>query len=433
MSSSSGAPGIGLSLHGVGKRYRTGQTQGLYRYRTLRDGLADGVRRLYGGKSAPERELWALRHVTFDVHEGETVGVIGHNGAGKSTLFKVLAKITPPTEGRVEVRGRLGSLLEVGTGFHPELSGRENVFLSGAVLGMRRSEVARKLDEIVEFAGVSRFIDTPVKRYSTGMYLRLAFAVAAHLEPEILLVDEVLSVGDAQFQRKCLGKMAEVGSSGRTVLFVSHSMPAVMRLCSRVILLDHGGVVADGRPADVIRTYLESHLGTSAERSWPDPKHGPGDAVARLKAVRVCDDRGNVTEEIDIRRPLTIELDYWGLSPVERGLVPNLQVFNEEGVCLFTSAGFEALDGATSSAGDVLRARCTIPGDFLAEGRFTVTVAVSSVNPLTIHAREADAVAFQVVDRSSGDGVRGEFAQEWPGVVRPRLDWAVESRIEVEC
>jgi lipopolysaccharide transport system ATP-binding protein len=424
---------VALRVEDLGKRYRLGRTVGFYRYRSLREDVASGLRRRLRRERDEHRELWALRHVGFEVHEGETVGVIGHNGAGKSTLFKVLSKITPPTEGRAEVRGRLGSLLEVGTGFHPELTGRENVFLSGAVLGMRRAEIARKLDEIVDFAGVAGALDTPVKRYSSGMYLRLAFAVAAHLEPEILLVDEVLSVGDTHFQRKCLGKMAEVGASGRTVLFVSHSMPAVLRLCPRVVLLDHGRVVADGPASEVVRVYLDSGGGTAAVREWEDPELAPGDEVARLRAVRVRDGTGRVTEEIDICRPMSIEVEYvdLGASP-DQPLTANVHLFNGDGVYLFASADFNAPGWRSRPRRPgVVRSTCTIPGNFLAEGRVFVMAAVSSLNPPTVHAQERDAVAFQVVDRSAGEGVRGEYASDWPGVVRPLLDWTVE-RLEDE-
>ena len=217
------------------------------------------------------RSIWALKDVSFDINRGEVVGIIGRNGAGKSTLLKILSEITEPTEGRVEIHGRVGSLLEVGTGFHPELTGRENVYLNGAILGMKRAEIERKFDEIVAFAEVEKFIDTPVKHYSSGMYLRLAFAVAAHLEPEILIVDEVLAVGDAAFQKKCLGKMAGVAKEGRTVLFVSHNMPAITRLCERAILLDEGRLLQDGVSHQVVKAYLNAGLGTTAMREWPDP------------------------------------------------------------------------------------------------------------------------------------------------------------------
>ena len=423
---------VSLRAEGLGKLYRVGATQGAYRYRLLGEELADRVRR--GGRRGQgegKRTFWALRNVSFEVAEGEVVGIIGRNGAGKSTLLKVLSRITAPTEGHVQIRGRVGSLLEVGTGFHPELTGKENIFLSGAVIGMRRAEIVRKLDQIIEFAGIEKFIDTPIKRYSTGMYLRLAFAVAAHLEADILLVDEVLAVGDADFQKKCLGKMAEIGATGRTVLFVSHSMPSLLRLCPRVILLDRGGVVADGGSAEVIRSYLDSGL-ARAERVWESPAAGPGDDVARLKAVRIRTEAGALTEEVDIRAPVGIEVEYWHLSTDPR-LRPsvNIHLINDDGVTLFVSNDFnnQQWSQAERTPG-VVRATCWIPGNFLAESRIFVTAAVSTYNPTLVHAIQTEAIAFQVVDRSAGDGVRGEYAGEWPGVVRPMLAWTVATEPE---
>jgi lipopolysaccharide transport system ATP-binding protein len=364
--------------------------------------------------------------VSFEVKAGERVGVIGRNGAGKSTLLKLLSRITAPTEGRAEIRGRVGSLLEVGTGFHPELTGRDNIFLSGSILGMRRAEIRTKIDEIVEFAGVGAFLDTPVKRYSSGMYLRLAFAVAAHLEPDVLLVDEVLAVGDAEFQKKCLGRMEEIGRTGRTVLFVSHSMPSILRLCERVILLDRGGVVADGNAQTVLRRYLDSPLGSPAHRTWETPDTAPGDDVVRLKSVRVRNDLGVVTEEIDIRRPTVVEVEYWHLGDQTHRPTVTLHFVNEDGVPLFVTSDFNDrrwLEAARQPG--VVRAACEIPGNFLAEGRVLVTAALTTVSPARMHAVERDAVSFHVVDRSEGDGVRGPYTSEWPGVIRPMLKWNV--------
>ncbi|MHB8185465.1 MAG: ABC transporter ATP-binding protein [Dermatophilaceae bacterium] len=417
-----------LALDGIGKKYRLGtSTSGQFRYKSLRDDLAQVFRRPKI-QSADDRELWALRNVSFAVRPGERVGVIGRNGAGKSTLLKVLSRVTAPTEGRAVIHGRVGSLLEVGTGFHPELSGKDNIALNGAILGMGRREIKAKIDEIVAFAGVERFLSTPVKRYSSGMYLRLAFAVAAHLDPDVLLVDEVLAVGDAEFQKKCLGRMEEIGRTGRTVLFVSHSMPAILRLCDRVILLDQGGVLADGPPHEVVRTYLDSGLGSSVERVWEHPESAPGDDLVRLKAVRVRSD-GVVSEEVDIRKPIEIEVEYWQLRPSD-DLRPsvNLHITNDEGVLLFVTIDFNNREWWASPRSEgVVRAVCRIPGNFLAEGRHLVLVAITTLNPHQVHALEADAVSFQVVDRSTGDGVRGEYANEWPGVVRPMLDWEISN------
>jgi lipopolysaccharide transport system ATP-binding protein len=418
--------GRALIVDGLGKRYQLGATTGARSsYGSLREDLAGAFRR--DRQPVERRHVWALRNVSFEVSPGERVGVIGRNGAGKSTLLKLLSRITSPTEGRAEISGRVGSLLEVGTGFHPELTGRDNISLAGAILGMRRREIESKLDDIVEFAGVAQFLDTPVKRYSSGMYLRLAFAVAAHLEPEILLVDEVLAVGDADFQKKCLGRMEQIGESGRTVLFVSHSMPSVLRLCDRVILFDQGGVLADGQPRDVIRRYLDSGLGSSAEREWASPDVAPGDDVCRLKAIRVIQ-AGKVDEEIAIEQEMHIEVEYWHVS-TDPALFPsvNLHLSNEDGVILFVTNDFNNRSWArTIREPGVVTVRCHIPGNFLAEGRVFVLAAISTYNPTVVHALENDAVSFQVVDRSTGDGVRGVYASEWPGVVRPMLEWAAE-------
>ena len=426
------APGesgqLAVRAEDLGKLYRVGATQGAYRYRLLTEELSQRFRRREQGTAREqERTFWALRHVNFEIAHGEVVGIIGRNGAGKSTLLKVLSRITTPTEGHIQVRGRVGSLLEVGTGFHPELTGRENIFLSGAVIGMRHAEIVRQLDQIVDFSGVEKFIDTPIKRYSTGMYLRLAFAVAAHLQADVLLVDEVLAVGDADFQKKCLGKMAEIGSAGRTVIFVSHNMPTLLRLCRRVILLDRGGVVADGNSQELVRSYLDSGLASSAERSWDRPADAPGDGAVRLKAVKVLNESGAVMEEVDIREPVGIEVEYWHLGTDER-LRPsvNVHLINEDGVSLFVSNDFNNRRWAEEPRRcGAVRATCWIPGNFLAEGRMFVTAAVSSYNPTVLHAAEHDAVSFQVVDRSTGDGVRGPYAGDWPGVVRPMLAWTV--------
>ncbi len=282
---------VAIKVEGLGKRYALGAEAP---YATLRESLGNLVRMR---PRAPKPTMWAVQDVNFAVKQGETVGIIGRNGAGKSTLLKMLSRITTPTAGRIEVTGRLASLLEVGTGFHPELTGRENVFLNGGILGMTRREIRARFDEIVAFAEVEQFIDTAVKHYSSGMYLRLAFSVAAHLEPEILVVDEVLAVGDASFQRKCLAKMEDVGHLGRTVLFVSHSMSAIARLCSRTVLLDHGRVSSDGPTHAVISQYLRGGYGTTAHRGW-SAADAPGDDTVRLRAVRVRTGQGVTTDTI---------------------------------------------------------------------------------------------------------------------------------------
>jgi lipopolysaccharide transport system ATP-binding protein len=308
-----------ISVDGVSKRYRLGLGK-LRGYRTLREtvteGLAASWRRLGRRRPAGENkgaaeqsdEMWALRDVSFDIRPGEVLGVIGRNGAGKSTLLKVLSRITSPTTGQVDLRGRVGSLLEVGTGFHPELTGRENVYLNGSILGMSRREVARKFDDIVEFAEVERFLDTPVKRYSSGMYTRLAFAVASHLEPEILIVDEVLAVGDAAFQKKCLGKMGQVSRRGRTVLFVSHNMTAVKSLCTRALLMDAGHVLLDGGVDDVVNRYLEAGSEVPRTGRIPDntPRYSDVPNEARFRSVRLTDRSGNEVSQLYFGQPFRV-------------------------------------------------------------------------------------------------------------------------------
>ena len=420
-----------IEVEGLGKRYRI--RGGGPAYDTLRDALTRLAKAPFRRTGAPDpapTTFWALRDVTLDVQPGETVGLIGRNGAGKSTLLRILSRVTEPTEGRALVRGTTGALLEVGTGFHPELTGRDNVFLNGAILGMRRAEVARHFDEIVAFAELEAFIDMPAKHYSSGMYTRLAFAVAAYLDTRILFVDEVLAVGDAGFQKRCLAKMEEAGSAGRTVVFVSHDMAAITRLCRRAVLLDQGKVVADGPAAEIVHRYLHGGaMHGAAVREWPYPALGPGDDVARLRAVRVLDEEGRPAPEVDIRRPVRIEVDVWNLRPELRPSA-NLFLFNAEGTVLFVTNDFgtpEWRQGDRSRG--LVRSTCNIPGNFLAEGLVTVQAAVSSYERVTVHAIERDAVAFTVVDRSEGDGVRGPFAGNWPGAVRPLLRWELRDDI----
>jgi lipopolysaccharide transport system ATP-binding protein len=414
-----------LRVDSLSKCYRIGTPTG--RYRTLREALVSATlapwRLLRGGNAAAER-LWALKDVSFEVKPGEVVGVIGRNGAGKSTLLKILGRITEPTHGRVEIRGRVGSLLEVGTGFHPELTGRENVYLNGAILGMTRREVVRRFDEIVAFSGVERFLDTPVKRYSSGMRMRLAFAVAAHFNPEVLLVDEVLAVGDAAFQRRCVKKMEDVGRQGSTVLFVSHNMNAVTRLCPRAILLGDSRVQEDGPAADIVNHYLRTGVGVAAERVWTEAATAPGDAVVRLRAVRVRSE-GTVRAAVDIRRPVHVQMEYDVLEG-GRVLVPALHFVNEEGLFAFIVNDLDPeWRGKPRPVGRYVSRAC-LPGNLLAEGVLVVSAAICAHEPYQVHVHEREAVAFQVVDSLDGDSARGDYAGPMPGVVRPLVPWLTE-------
>ncbi|MGE5691680.1 MAG: polysaccharide ABC transporter ATP-binding protein [Pseudomonadota bacterium] len=413
-----------ITADGLSKRYQIGELQ--RGYGTLRDSIANAVRNV--GHHRRHEEIWALKDVSFEVAEGEVVGVIGRNGAGKSTLLKVLTRITAPTTGRAEIRGRVGSLLEVGTGFHPELTGRENVYLNGAVLGMRRREIERKFDDIVEFSGIAQFLDTPVKRYSSGMYVRLAFSVAAHLEPEILLVDEVLAVGDAEFQRRCLGRMEDLGQSGRTVIFVSHNMQTIAQLCDRAILMERGSAVLDGPSADVVAQYLQSVHGSGSSRFWPELESAPGDDVVKLRSVRVVDEAGETVGAVDVRHPVGIEIGFTVLRPGVP-VLPKLKVRDRNGDVAFNAMDVDPRWDDAPVPGDYL-ATAWIPGNLLNEGLISVDAGVVSLHAPKLHPRAGcnDAVAFHVQDPGEGDSARGHFTGQWKGVVRPLLEWTVEER-----
>jgi lipopolysaccharide transport system ATP-binding protein len=369
--------------------------------------------------------IWALRDVSFEVKQGEVLGIIGRNGAGKSTLLKILCRITDPTTGCAEIRGRISSLLEVGTGFHQELTGRENVYLNGTILGMTKNEVNRKFEEIVDFSGIEKFIDTPVKRYSSGMKVRLAFAVAAHLEPEILIIDEVLAVGDADFQKKCLNKMEDVGQQGRTVLFVSHNMQAVTRLCSRTILLDEGKVTENGPAFQIVSAYLTSDLGTTAAREWSDPGKAPAGNVAMLRAVRVKTEDDKISDTFDIRRPIKVEMEYDVLKSGSV-LLPHFSFLNERGECAFVSVDQDPAWRRRSRPIGHYVSEAWIPGNLLSEGLMFISCHCLTLSPETVQFSERKAVAFNVTESLDGDSARGDYAKKISGVVRPLLKWSTQ-------
>lgn len=413
----------------LGKQYQLGQDR---KYKALRDTLTDALyaparalRRLWQRPRAegnrPET-FWALRDVGFDVRPGEVVGIIGRNGAGKSTLLKLLSRITEPTTGAIDLYGRVGSLLEVGTGFHPELTGRENVYLNGGILGMKRTEIQRKFDDIVAFAEVEKFLDTPVKHYSSGMYVRLAFAVAAHLEPEILIVDEVLAVGDASFQRKCLNKMQDVSGHGRTVLFVSHNMPAVVRLCSRGLLLEAGQVVADGRADEVAARYLSNAADGGTGRTW-ETGNVPGNADLRLRHVGLyLDDGAPAPGVVGVGDALHLRLRYEVRTPGIKFRCAAL--FFTQGVCAFASVEPTESEKPTSGTYETT---VTVPSHLLAEGEYSVNVSIFASRGAKSHlVSERDVLVFQVVDPLTGPSARGDYTERLAGVVRPRLEWHTE-------
>ncbi len=420
-----------IKVEGLGKQYRIGSV--MDRNPTLRDAMVNAVaapfRRLrHGGAATGGRSetMWAMRDISFQVEAGDRVGIIGRNGAGKSTLLKVLTRITHPSEGSAELTGSVGSLLEVGTGFHPELTGRENIFLNGAILGMTRADVRARFDEIVEFSEIGKYLDTPVKRYSSGMYVRLAFAVAAHLEPDILVVDEVLAVGDLEFQKKCLGRMSEVAGEGRTVLFVSHNMGAISTLCDRAILLDGGRLVADGPTRDVVGEYITRGLDLSGTMEWADPADAPGFDTAKLRAVRVSQD-GVVTSDVEIDRDVSVEIDYWNLEE-GASLNASVHLIDRTGVTIFAanSAPSASLrdDGWATRPHPVglYRTVCTIPGNFLNDGMYRITVLIVRGGSRTA-ARADEVVSFTVHDTGA---MRKEYTGPWIGSIRPRLDWDTE-------
>ena len=378
-------------------------------------------RRLTGDVSKEER-FFALKDVSFEVNPGEVVGIIGENGAGKSTLLKILSGITEPTAGRIEITGRTSSLLEVGTGFHSELTGRENIFLNGALLGMRKEEIRKKFDEIVAFSEVEKFIDTPVKHYSSGMYVRLAFAVAAHLEPEILIVDEVLAVGDARFQKKCLGRMGEIGKEGRTVLFVSHNMIALQSLCRRAIHFEKGRMVRDGDAVSVVSGYLKTSYRAVTEQGWEEPATSPGNDSVRIRRACVRPAGGEAPDGITIRTSLALEFEFWNLEP---GACLNLSIHlvNEEGITVFNSApvGEPLWHGRPFPAG-LYRSACHVPGDLLNDGTYRVLLLVVRDQGVVLY-RHHDILVFHVADSIDR---RGDWHGKWVGAVRPMLKWETE-------
>jgi lipopolysaccharide transport system ATP-binding protein len=418
-----------VRVSGVGKRYQLGARR--ERYASLRESLTRAAagwlqtlsarRTADNGRRGEGASFWALNDVSFSIEVGEVVGIIGGNGAGKSTLLKILSRITWPTTGRAEVRGRVGSLLEVGTGFHPELTGRENILLNGAILGMGRAEIERNFDAIVAFAEVERFIDTPVKHYSSGMYLRLGFAVAAHLEPEILLVDEVLAVGDAAFQKKCLGRMGDAARAGRTVIFVSHNMTAVLGLCSRAIWLHQGRVLQDGPPAAVVAAYLQSAAANRSEQTWAEYATAPGNDKVRLRRVAVLPSLDHPLP-ITTGTPLQLEFEYVNLH---HGALLNLSlhVYNKVGIMVFNAVPvLEPVWQGRPMPRGVFRDICFIPGNLLNDGVHRVELLVVQ-NGTDVILRIDDVLVFDVHDTPEN---RSGWFGDWAGAVRPLFPWATE-------
>ena len=369
--------------------------------------------------------FWGLKDVSFSVQPGEIVGIVGRNGAGKSTLLKILSRITEPTSGRAILRGRLASLLEVGTGFHPDLTGRENIFLNGAILGMKRWEIAKKFDEIVEFSEVGQFLDTPVKRYSSGMFVRLAFAVAAHLEPEILFIDEVLAVGDAGFQKKCLGKMGDVANrQGRTVFFVSHNMSAIRALCKDAILIENGTVAHIGTPADVISRYLAATVpeesSADGDINWTNSSEQPGCKELRMERLRVLDQNGETQTTFEAEHPIDVEITYRVHSSL-RDLRFRVQFTTQEGELAFQATD-HAFQHETHEAG-LYKTICKIPGGLLNRRMYSLGIQ-ADIAGLRYLLHMTEFVSFIV---SGAGNQSSHFPEAWPGVVCPKVNWEVSS------
>lgn len=408
-----------ISVEGLGKSY-TIRHEGQTRYKSLREEMFKLPKRLLSKGRQSHEEFWALKDVDFDIMPGDRVGIIGRNGAGKSTLLKLLSRITEPTTGRITLRGRVASLLEVGTGFHPELTGRENIFLNGAILGMSRVEVRSKFDEIVDFAGVEKFLDTPVKRYSSGMYVRLAFAVAAHLEPEILIVDEVLAVGDMDFQKKCLGKMEDISNEGRTLLFVSHQMPMIESLCQRCLLMENGHLVLDGTTSEAVARYR----GVNGMACVVDfsKKHSQANNVVRLLKGSLTDSKGQAKSEFDLEEPVCIHMEYEITEDMQGKAVPNFHFTDAQGQyhCV------DNMPGVSHGMRGRYQVCCTVPAHTFNVGQVCVGLALTEYTDtgLNVHVWEQGALVFTIREDIFSGSDRYGYGGVLPGPFRTRFLWS---------
>jgi lipopolysaccharide transport system ATP-binding protein len=412
-----------IEAENISKRYIIDHIKGNAKGNTFRELVTDGVKNLFTKKTEEQvshEDFWALKGVSFSVNQGDRIGIIGSNGAGKSTLLKVLSRITEPTEGKISIRGRVASLLEVGTGFHPELSGRENIFLNGAILGMKRQDIKAQFDAIVDFAGVEKFLDTPVKRYSSGMYVRLGFAISAHLEPEILIVDEVLAVGDAEFQRKCLGKMKDASTSGRTILFVSHNLTAVQGLCNKAMFMQKGQLVEMGETNQVLATYLSHVQKTALESWWLTPDEAPGNDRVRLKSIKLVPEFIDNQQHIDVRTPFKIQIEFWNMME-GANLNISLHLNSLTGECIFNIGTLSQ----TFEKG-IIYAECEIPGNYLNDGSYSISFMVVKDTSTLIYNFE-EALIFEIGDYREGTSWYGK----WPGYVRPKIDFPI-AQLELE-
>lgn len=419
-----------IEVKGIGKKYNITHQRG--GYVALRDVIASvlksplkflksKVKQVTGLEK--KEEFWALKDINFEVQKGEVIGIIGRNGAGKSTLLKILSQITPPTTGEIRINGTVGSLLEVGTGFHPELTGRENIFLNGAILGMKKSEIVKKFDEIVKFADIEKFLDTPVKYYSSGMYVRLAFSVAAHMDTDILIIDEVLAVGDAEFQKKCLGKMEDITQKqGRTIIFVSHSINAIQSLCQKCILLEKGEIKFLGNTQECLSKYTEKKE-ISGQIFWDDIKKAPGNESVKIKSVKIiCD--GKITSNVSIEKDITIEITYQNFK--EKNIIRNsIHIKDSSNSYVFASLNLPS-DVLTKDQWSMEERKiglyvssCTIPANLLNNKTYSIDIGIMDKN-VQHEFIITEILFFTVVDKNK---MKKEYTGDWVGVVRPKLDW----------
>ena len=407
-----------ITVENISKQYIIDHQKGKG-VNTLRDVITENLRSLFGSRKDQEtvthEEFWALRDVNFSIEQGDRVGIVGHNGAGKSTMLKILSKIIQPTTGTVRIRGRVASLLEVGTGFHPELTGRENIYLNGSLLGMSRNEIRKRFDEIVAFAGVEKFLDTPVKRYSSGMYVRLGFAISAHLDPEIMIVDEVLAVGDAEFQKKSLGKMRDNSASGRTIIFVSHNLTAVQALCNKTLYFEKGRLIEQGETNQVIASYLSKVSKTRLRRQWETPQEGPGNDLVRVRRIELVPDYPDDLHHIDVRTSMKLQFEFWNFMD-RANLNLSLHLNSLTGECIF-NVGTQSQPYGKG----LITAECVIPGYFLNDGTYTISMMIvkDTVTPLYVM---EEGITFDVEDYREGIAWYGK----WPGYVRPQFPFTIK-------
>lgn len=411
-----------IQIRDLGKQYKLSSYEP---YIALRDVVSNGFKNLFTGKKKAAEKFWALQDINFDIMPGERIGIIGRNGAGKSTLLKIISRITPPTTGEAIIRGRVGSLLEVGTGFHPELTGRENIYLNGSILGLKRAEINHHLEEIIDFSGVEKFIDTPLKRYSSGMQMRLAFSVAAHLQSEILLIDEVLAVGDIEFQKKCIGKMEEVSKSeGRTILFVSHNMDSIRKFCNTTLLLNNGLLSSKGFTEEIISKYINEHLETKAEQVWTDGVLSY-DGNLCLNKVWLHKKDKEKASQFDTTEPVYISAEYEVLKE-DIQFTHGINVFNQHNVNIFSSHDVQTIWKYEKRKKGSYRSTVIIPGNLLPEGIFSISFALFFPNPLDVFIHQHNVVSFEIFTDFNKLTARGNYIDEFPGIIRPLLEWTSE-------